>query len=266
MDPEWAKALGKHNRGSRPRCIALVDGSREAVSARLTDLVGLPDVVVRPSDFWMPVGKPMKQGAGWDDTQTKEARLDRDSGFIPDRTRMMLKEWWLSVRRGANTPNWDVACTCAIEGGQGLLLVEAKAHGNELSAAGKSLPGTDNGWKNHERIGLAIAESSSELRRVSGGNWSLSRDDRYQLGNRFAWSWKIAALGTPVILVYLGFLGAEDMGGDGPLFRTHDDWVDAVRRHAAGAVDESCWEKRLQVQDVPLFALIRSHKVPLARG
>ena len=262
--PEWTLALGKHSRGSRPRCIALVDGSRERVSARLTDLVGLPDVVVRSSDFWMPAGKPVSRAAGWDDTQAKEARVDRDSGFVPNRTRIMLKEWWLSVGRGANTPNWDLACTCAIEGRQGLLLVEAKAHENELSTAGKSPPNTDNGWRNHERIGLAIAESNSGLQRASGGKWSLSRDDRYQLANRFAWSWKIAALGTPVVLVYLGFLDAHDMVRGGPLFRTHDDWVTAVRRHSVGAVDESCWGRRLQVQEVPLFALVRSQRIALA--
>ena len=266
MAPDWIQALGRHNRGSRPRCIVLVDGSREAVSAQLTKLVDLPDVTVRPEDLWMPVGKPVKQGSRWDDTCAKEARLDRDAGFISDRARAMLKEWWLSVPRGANTPNWDLASTCAVEDRQGLLLVEAKAHEKELSAAGKSLPSTGNGWKNHERIGLAISESSSELQRECGGSWSLSRDDRYQLSNRFAWSWKIAALGTPVVLVYLGFLDADDMHRDGPLFQTHDDWVNAVRQHAVGAVDESCWGSRLQIQNVPLFPLIRSRKVSLPAG
>ena len=263
MASSWVQALGKHNRGSRPRCIALVDGSREAVSSRLTDLINLPDVVIRPDDIWMPVGKPSMRGSRWDDTPAKEARLDRDTGFIPDRGRIALKEWWLSVPRGANTPNWDLASTCTVEDRQGLLLVEAKAHATELSAAGKSLPTTENGWKNHERIGLAIAESSSELQRECGGAWSLSRDDRYQLSNRFAWAWKIAALGTPVALVYLGFLNADDMRRDGPLFQTHDDWANAVRQHAVGAVDDSCWGRRLQVRNVPLFPLIRSRTVRL---
>lgn len=263
MAPEWTQALGKDNRGSRPRCVALVDGSREAVSGLLTDMVGVPDVVVRPSDFWMPAGKPVKRGTRWDDGPAKEARLDRDPGFMPERMRTMLKDWWLAVPRGANTPNWDLASTCAVGGRQGLLLVEAKAHENELSTAGKSHPNTDNGWKNHEQIGLAIAEANTGLRRVSTRDWSLSRDVCYQLSNRFAWSWKIAALGTPVVLVYLGFLDAEDMVGSGPLFRTHGDWVKAVMGHATGVVDVSCWERRLPVQGVALFALTRSLKVAL---
>ena len=74
-------------------------------------MIRLPDVVVRPDDFWMPISKPikpMKRGARWDCTPAKEARLDRDAGFTPASIRTMLKEWWLSVPHGANTPNWDL--------------------------------------------------------------------------------------------------------------------------------------------------------------
>lgn len=263
MAPEWTRALGKDNRGSRPRCVALVDGTRESVAATLTDLVGVPDVVVRPDDHWMPKGRPTRRGAGWDATPAREARLDRDSGFVSDSARRALKDWWLAVARGANTPTWDLASTCRIEGTRGLVLVEAKAHRNELSSAGKSLPGSDNGWKNHARIASAIADGNVGLARASGGEWSLSRDDCYQLSNRFAWSWKLAASGIPVVLGYLGFLDAEDMAGDGPLFRSHDDWVDAVKGHAAGAVDASCWGRQLRVEGVPLLAVIRSRRQAL---
>jgi hypothetical protein len=38
----------------------------------------------------------------------------------------------------------------------------------------------------------------------------ISRDNRYQMSNRFAWSWKLASVGVPVVLVYLGFVGAAD--------------------------------------------------------
>ena len=43
----WFKQLDKH-RGSRPRCVLMVDGSREEVASRLTRLTDLPDVVVSP--------------------------------------------------------------------------------------------------------------------------------------------------------------------------------------------------------------------------
>ena len=257
MELEWARALGKDSRGSRPRCILLADGSRESVAVSLTDLIDLPNVAVSPTDFWMPVGKPVKRGGRWDLSPAAEARLDREEGFLPSATREQLKNWWLAVAGRANTPNWDLASTCRIDGRPGLLLVEAKAHGNELSASGKRLPTTANGWRNHDRIGSAIAEANSAFRRATGGVWSLSRDDRYQLSNRFAWAWKIVSLGVPVVLLYLGFLKAEDMRRDGPLFRDQGDWVGALREHASGAIDGTCWNRPLYFEDVPLRALIR---------
>ena len=98
-----------------------------------------------PNDFWMPRDKPVKTGNGWDKTPAAEARLDRDRRFVAPGARHGLRDWWLEVVRGANTPNWDVASMCLIEGREGLLLVEAKAHLSELSRQGKSKPGTPNG-------------------------------------------------------------------------------------------------------------------------
>lgn len=263
MRPDWTQALGKHSRGSRPRCIALVDGTRELVSASLTELIELPDTVVNPADFWMPSGKPVARPSGWDDTLVREARLDHVARLLPATIRLVLKDWWLAVARGANTPNWDLASTCTIRGRQGLLLVEAKAHGNELSAAGKSLPTSANGWKNHEQIAMAIAGANSALKHATSGDWSLSRDDSYQLSNRFAWAWKIVSLGVPVVLLYLGFLRAEEMAGNGTPFRTHHDWDNALRDHATGVVDATCWNTPIELGDVPLYPLIRSLEVTL---
>ena len=54
-DIMWWKQLDK-KRGSRPRCVLLTDGGPEEVAARLTALVDIPEVVVTPSDTWMPYG------------------------------------------------------------------------------------------------------------------------------------------------------------------------------------------------------------------
>ena len=194
METAWWHALDK-KRGSRPRCVLLVDGTSHAVAARLTDLVGLSDVVVSLNECWMPRGKPIWTGKGWDKKPAMEARLDREAGFVAPEIRQQLLEWWLEVVPGADTPHWDVASTCKIEGRDGLLLVEAKSHSNELKKEGKRKPSTENGWKNHERIGSAIEQANTGLGRVAGGSWGLSRDDRYQFANRFAWSWKLAVLG-----------------------------------------------------------------------
>ena len=150
----------------------------------------------------------------------------------------------------------------SVDGKRGLLLVEAKAHANELSIAGKSLPSTDNGWKNHERIALAITEANAGLESVTKASWSLSRDHHYQLSNRFAWAWKLVSLGVPVILVYLGFLDAQEMVDVGTPFRTSDDWTIALKGHAAGIVDNTCWEQNLDFNGVELRALIRTWKQP----
>lgn len=189
--------------------------------------------------------------------------VDRDGGFVAVTERRELMEWWLEVAGPTSwTPLWDVAGTCSIEGRDGLILVEAKAHSNELSTSGKQKPRSENGRKNHERIGSAIAQANVELRRAAGGSWALSRDNRYQLSNRFAWSWKLASLGVPVILIYLGFLRAREMMPDGAPFRTEDDWEATLRGYARGVCDDTCWGMRVDVNGTPLRALIRAIDVP----
>ena len=260
--PGWCAQLDK-TRGSRPRCVLLVDGPREAVAARLRALVDDPGVEVSPDDLWMPRGKPVRAGDGWDTSPADEARLDRDRGFVPGGVRGQLRDWWLAVQRGANTPNWDLASRCRVAGRRGLLLVEAKAHTGELSDAGTgaSHPG------NLASIGAAIREANDALASITDGHWDLSKDHHYQVANRFAWSWKLASLGVPVILVYLGFLHADEMRArhSRPL-SSPEDWVDAVRTHTDGVVDAACWETTLEVDGTPLRPMIRSVAQPLRCG
>src|ERR1041385_5973478 len=65
-----------------------------------------------------------------------------------------------------------------------LVLVEAKAHANELKPIGKP-PGN---LQNHDRIALAISDANMGLAAALPG-WQLSRDSHYQIANRFAWAW-----------------------------------------------------------------------------
>ena len=261
MESGWWRVLDK-DRGSRPRCVLLADGARSEVADRLTGLVGLPDVTVTANDCWMPCGKPVRTRNGWNLGPAAEARLDRDEGFLPLEAQRQLRDWWLAVVPGANTPNWDLAATCNIEGRDGLILMEAKAHANELSTAGKSAPQSANGWENHERIGAAIALANTGFQRDAGGSWGLTRDRHYQLSNRFAWSWRLTSLCVPVVLVYLGFLNAEDMEPAGALFRFQSDWARAIKDHARGIVPDACWEKRLVLNSMPFRPLIRAIEVP----
>ena len=118
------------------------------------------------------------------------------------------------------------------------------------------------GAKPHRQIARGIVEASDGLASATGKPWGLSRDHRYQLSNRFAWSWKLASLGMPVVLLYLGFLNAQDMADDGPLFRSEGEWTRVLRDHSRGAVDETCWGEWLDIAGTPLIPLIRGIDQP----
>ena len=78
----------------------------------------------------------------------------------------------------------------------------------------------------------------ARLELATGGSWGLLRDHHYQLANRFAWSWKLALVGVPVVLVYHGFLNAQEMAPKDVPLRSEGDWTRALKDHTRGIVDE----------------------------
>ena len=104
------RQLDKH-RGSRPRCVLMVEGSREDVASRLTRLVDLPDVVVSPDDGWMPYGKPLKREDGKSDQEpANEAQLRgvgkaQSEWSLAGMTHNLLKLW----RSGQAPWGWALA-------------------------------------------------------------------------------------------------------------------------------------------------------------
>ena len=142
-----------------------------------------------------------------------------------------ITDWWLF--KDATTPHWDLISTCTINGKRGLVLVEAKAHVDELKNDSKRTPsGSDNSEKNHESIAEAIAKANAGINTVFT-NVTLSRDTCYQLSNRIAHAWWLANKGIPVVLVYLGFLDCTDMkNGTNKLFQTEEDWQSCFQEHA----------------------------------
>jgi hypothetical protein len=176
--------------------------------------------------------------------------------------RQTLKSWWLDVPYGAaNTPNWDIAATCTVAGREGLLLVEAKAHVNELHRKNDSCKSSR--LENQRSIAAAIAEADAGLALHARG-WNLRSDTHYQLCNRFALSWKLAAEGVPVVLVYLGFLNAQEMLPE-PILRDDAHWRKTVLDYGAGYVPENAWDKTYRI-DAPMTALIRSTELSLNQG
>lgn len=248
-------------RGSKPRCHLLTHGSDDDVAARLSELC-VPFATVSPSDKWMPRGFEM----------TEECQLHRRSRVLDSDLCDQLAAWWLPADQLTDrTPNFDIAATCLVDGRPGRILVEAKAHDNELigASAGRKVTSGDPKEQqsrrdtSHNTIGAAIDEARVALTATTGLKIGISRDSCYQMSNRFAWAWKLANSGLPVVLVYLGFLNADDMAKDGRPFGTHDDWEQLVRAHSTAVVPDEIWNRKWNVSGQPFIPIIRSIAQPL---
>jgi hypothetical protein len=252
-----AQLRRNQQRGSKPRCHGLTHGDSTRRAAILTALIA-PSGEVGPDDVCMPDGF----------TDVGEAQLHAAVRLLPDGVRSALASWWLAVpSRKATTPNWDIACTCRIEDQRGLLLIEAKAHHGELQKeeCGKALtfPVSANSLRNHVRIGACLDEASIALASETGRPWALSRDHHYQMSNRFAWAWKLTELGVPVVLVYLGFLGCDDMANDSAVIASAAEWEQLVRAHSASIAPPEVWGQASRLHGQAFVPLIRSLLVPL---
>jgi hypothetical protein len=239
----------KDLKGSRLRCLMLTGLPDERVARCLSDLVH-PYATIDKRNAWMPRGF----------LEPAEAKLGETPGFLSDKNRDEVTGWWLSVQRSANTPNWDIASTCWVEGRAGLLLIEAKAHEGELDTTEDDC-GSQNP-DNQRQIRSAIAEAKDGLNaderlRLSG--WSLSEKNCYQLSNRFAWAWEVARLGVSVILVYLGFLNAVEMNNDSRTILTSSkQWDDCVLNRSSGIVPPEVWNQKQVINGTPFVALTRT--------
>lgn len=247
------------SRGSKPRCHLLTHGSPDAVATRLTALIA-PYATITPKDRWMP--------QGFD--QIDEATLPEADRLLPAEVRMELKKWWLAAALNTSrTPNWDVASTCTIDGKLSILLIEAKAHDKELikeETGRKSIeaPVSASARRNLLRIDWAIRDASIALAEDTGLTWALSRNWNYQMSNRFAWAWKLAELGVPVVMVYLGFLNANEMRDIGNPFANDADWQNIVKQHSQVLFPASVWNQPWTCGGQKLIPLIRSLDVPLS--
>ncbi|HEU5402219.1 MAG TPA: hypothetical protein VFU86_12730 [Terriglobales bacterium] len=231
-------------RGSRFRCLLATHESKPKVIAFLNSLVhAVADV--NDNDSFMPEGF----------SKPEEARLGETPGFLSEEQRRTVTNWWLAKSERRNTPNWDTVSTCTVEGHRGLLLVEAKAHAGELNA-NDSCGARDQ--DNREKIRGAITDANQSL----GQGWRLSVDSHYQISNRFAWAWKLASLGVPTVLVYLGFLNAHEMRQP---FASHSHWERCLLAYADGIVPRPVWNStQISVARTPVIPLIRSADVNVA--
>lgn len=243
------RLLPKHRKGSKPRCHWLTFGSEEQIASRLHGLAQ-PHGSVSADDCWMPQGF----------NQLKEAELDKAPGLLPQQDRDKLRDWWLAKSdSNSQTPNWDIASTCIVDGRKGLLLVEAKAHHTEMN----DKESTTASPRNRKQIAERIEEANISLANQTGFNWGLSHEHHYQMSNRFAWSWKLTELGYPVILVYLGFVGAEEMrsGEEQVPFSSHAEWEEHVKAHSDSLFPAEIWNRRWDVHGQPFVPRICSMEI-----
>jgi hypothetical protein len=199
-----------------------------------------------------------------DYSSPQEARLGTyGPRFLPGATDWEAVEyWWREFTAAGNTPNWDLAAVCHFGGTAGLALVEAKANVSELKTDGKILAdgASAHSRRNHKRIAEAIAEARNGLSALVPGV-HIDRDSHYQLANRLAFSWKLASLGMPVVLVYLGFTGDSGIVDAGDPFRDDVHWREVFVGHSAGVVPVELFERKLEIEGTPLWVLVRSRGV-----
>lgn len=239
----------KEQRGSRPRCLLLTEGDVDQVAARLNALLAPAARIDPDRHIWAP--------RGFD--APREFELDRAEAFLPAELRRALRAWWLAVDSNTSRlPTWDLLATADIGGREGLVLLEAKAHHAELGPGGKP----PNHPANDARIAANIDEACAGLNAVST-EWAISTRSHYQLANRFAWAWKLAQLGVPVVLVYLGFLAADEMVDRGRPIADDADWDRMMAAYSEGLVPEPVWRAPLDIVGTPLIALRRTVRVDL---
>jgi hypothetical protein len=187
--------------------------------------------------------------------QPTETTLVEKAGLLSDDNKNVLENWWLAKPGRANMPNWDLVSECNYAGTNGLILVEAKAHHGEFA---DDRCGATN-RANFTRIQEALSEANGAWNAIIPG-FSLSADSKYQLSNRFAFAWKVASLGIPVVLIYLGFLNADDMSGY-QLLTSHENWESCVKTGGESHVPASVWNRTFRINETPLTVSIRSATV-----
>jgi hypothetical protein len=113
---------------------------------------------------------------------------------------------------------------------------------------------------NHERIAAAVAEASSDLQTKAPGIL-LSRNYNYQLSNRIAFAWKLASMGVPTALIYLGFIGDENIATDPHRLVVPSDWQSAFDFHSVRSFPAAYQGHRIDCGAASFWLLVRNLSV-----
>ncbi|MBN2830623.1 MAG: hypothetical protein JXR56_09925 [Candidatus Cloacimonetes bacterium] len=226
-------------KGSKKRCLRLT--GLTSFKEELNKIINLGDALkieIKPEHEFYPQGYKNPTELQLNKCKLKTLAVGKAKE---------LQDWWL-IKSGT-TPVWDIVCEAEINGQAGLILVEAKAHKIELHEQDKS----DAKELNRTQIKKALKEVNSIF-----PDCNLSVDSHYQLANRFAWSWKLAEMGIPVVLIYLGFLNVEEWKDR---FKDHEDWENILKNYNQTTVPNKYWGTEIKTNKASFYPIIRSYEI-----
>lgn len=224
----------KRDRGSRKHILDLLE--QPTFGESMAKLFAGTSVRLAELPYPRPMSRKSKEEWREDDAETylKRHPVNGWTGSLPSC-------WWVTGR--GTRPTWDLLCHIFVSEKPGLLLVEAKAHEGELDWAGKRLaPSAKLASKNnHAQIEGCVREADAALNKLCDGVFNLSMNSHYQLVNRVAYAWKLADLGLPVVLLYLGFTG--DAYFDADYIRDDAHWQRVMGGYIQGILPQQFPER-----------------------
>lgn len=166
-----------------------------------------------------------------------------------------FRNWW--IKHGSRTPQWDIISKCKIDGKEGILLVEAKAHKSEVTGDKGKMQIDENKKKdNHQQIYEAIEQANYSINKNNNGvNAKLSIDTCYQLSNRVASAWWLASQGIPVVLIYLGFKDDNDFKDK---FNSEEEWQNCFEEHAKTVKIQAIINKKIKTESESFYIISKS--------
>lgn len=239
-------------KGSRLRCLLLTGLNEGALRTVLLGLINssILGLSITLDDDFVCYPKGYKK--------FDEVRLGQANKLLSPQNRIELNKWWLGRNTDSSghkdTPNWDLACSAKINSADGLILVEAKAHKVELSKKPDKSGADPLGSLVH--IKNALQEANTAMNNHLSG-FNLRHDEHYQISNRFAWSWKLASMGIPVVLIYLGFLNTHEMRSS-TIFKEHGEWNKCVENYCCNKIPFDIWDREVKTEKASFYPIIRS--------
>lgn len=167
--------------------------------------------------------------------------------FLDDLNIQDFKEQWAKFwPQTGNPPNWDAVGWLHDENGKELILVEAKAHVEELKSDSKA------GEVSLQQIQAAFNEVKQELNVVNSGDWTKRY---YQYANRVAVLYFLNKINIRSHLVFVYFTGDEMDGQYCP--KSETEWEKALKEldDYIGLPPGHCLEKRIHKVFLPVSPL-----------